>query len=336
MAQSEDPLTRSQPFDDADADYAQSQRIRSDIERTRSRMDSTFDALEEKLTPGQLLEEGWHLFKGGSSAGLHRAWRIARQHPMPAAVVGLGLGWLMVESSRRSGRSHGGDGRYRVDDGGRAVPGALAKAAHAVKGAAGSARETLSDTAGKVGDWAGEATDKVGKVAGQAREKVGELAGQAREQASELGGRAKEQLRHARLGFWQLMEEGPLAVGGAALALGVLAGLAVPSTRKEDEWMGETRDHLLDEAKEMGREALEKGKQVATAAVDTVKQEVEHQGLTPDALAEKVRAVGREAKNAVQEEAKRSLGDLTGKVEAPKPPGAEAKVEELEPELARR
>ena len=62
---------------------------------------------------------------------------------------------------------------------------------------------------------------------------------------------------------WRAMEERPLAIGAAALALGVVAGLMAPSTRKEDELMGETRDRLMERAKEVGEEALEKGKQVA-------------------------------------------------------------------------
>ena len=54
-------------------------------------------------------------------------------------------------------------------------------------------------------------------------------------------------------------------VGAAVLAVGVVTGLLIPSTEKEDELMGETRDHLLDEAKEAGQQALDKGKHVAEA-----------------------------------------------------------------------
>jgi hypothetical protein len=42
-----------------------------------------------------------------------------------------------------------------------------------------------------------------------------------------------------------------------------LIGLALPSTRLEDERMGEASDGLVEKAKETGQEALDHGKQVA-------------------------------------------------------------------------
>jgi gas vesicle protein len=62
-----------------------------------------------------------------------------------------------------------------------------------------------------------------------------------------------------------------LAVGGAAL--GFLAGLVLPSTRVEDEHLGEISDEIKDNAKEAGHEALERGKDVAQSAIETAKDE---------------------------------------------------------------
>ena len=90
-----------------------SEEIRSQIDRTRSDMDETFAALDAKMTPREIGLEIWNLFKGGSSTGASKVWQIAREHPMPTAVVGLGLGWLVVESSRKADGASGYDGRYR-------------------------------------------------------------------------------------------------------------------------------------------------------------------------------------------------------------------------------
>ena len=147
------------------------------------------------------------------------------------------------------------------------------------------------------------AKDRVAEAAGTAREKASELSWQARE-------RARYRARQARVGFWETMEERPLALGAAALALGVVAGLMIPSTRKEDELLGETRDRLMERASEVGEDALEKGKQVAHVAVDTLKEEAERQDLTPEKLAEKVRTVAKEATNTVKEEGKRQASEL--------------------------
>ena len=254
MAESKDAQTGTER-------HPTSAEIRSEIERTRAEMDQTFDALERKMTPGQILEEAWHLTRGGTRVGASKLWQVAREHPLPATVIGLGLGWLLVESSR-------GDGRER------------------------SSRVL--------------------------REKASALGERSREKATEIGHRTRYQARRAQRSFWELMEENPLAVGVATLGLGVLAGLSLPSTRREDEILGERRDRLVDRLEEAGREALDKGKQVASTTVDTLKEEVQSAGLTPSGLAEKVREVGRHTKEAVKEEVK-SQG-LTGGVTTPSAP----------------
>jgi len=139
-----------------------------------------------------------------------------------------------------------------------------------------------------------------------------------------------------RGGFWETMEERPLALGAAAIALGVVAGLMIPSTRKEDELMGETRDRLMERAKEVGGEALEKGKQVAHVAVDTLKEEAERQDLTPEKLVEKVRTVAKEATNTVKEEGKRQASELKETVKGDTTAGVNAGIEQPEPELSRK
>ena len=99
------------------------------------------------------------------------------------------------------------------------------------------------------------------------------------------------------------MEECPLAVGAGFLALGALLGLAMPRTRCEDEFMGEQSDHLKHRAKEMGQDAVERGKHVAEATLQTVKEDVGQEGLTPGTLGQKLQHVAAEALHAAEEAA---------------------------------
>jgi len=62
-----------------------------------------------------------------------------------------------------------------------------------------------------------------------------------------------------------------LVIGGAAV--GFVAGLLLPSTRLEDEHMGEMATEIKDAAKEVGQDAFERGKDVAQSAMETVKEE---------------------------------------------------------------
>ena len=314
MAEREDFLTDTGFGSDRSSD-----QIRSDIDRTRADMDETFSALESKLTPGQVLEEAWGLFKGGSSAGATRLLRVVREHPLPAAVIGLGVGWLLVERSRSLDKNFDGYSEFDFEEDWDSEPSRLATVREKVKDVASSAREAVSGAADTVGEKASHLKDEALDLGHKAKDQALGLGHKAKDQAGQLKRKAKTQVRRARTGFWQTMEENPLLVGAATLALGVIAGLAIPSTDVEDEWMGETRDQLLDQAKELGQEALDKGKQVAGTVVDTVKHEAENQGLTPQGLVDKVKTVAQEATNTAKEEVKKQAPALAQPELAGKP-----------------
>jgi len=321
MAQTEDFVTRDS---DPEAGGGRSSReIRSEIDRTRSDMDETFAALDAKLTPKEIGLELWSLFKGGSTTGASKLWQVAREHPMPAAVVGLGLGWLMVESARKPDSYDGldrGDHRYSRGSSYRQGyagtgsysgyetdedSGVLSTAKDKVHDVTDSAKDALSSAGDKASDLGHQVADKASTLGHQVADKASGLGHQVTGKASDLRRQAKTQVRRARVGFWQTMEENPLMVGAATLALGVVAGLLIPSTDREDELMGETRDHLLDEAKETGQQMLDKSKHVAEAVAGKVKQEARNQGLTPEGVVDKVKNVAKEATNTAKEEAKR-------------------------------
>jgi hypothetical protein len=113
------------------------------------------------------------------------------------------------------------------------------------------------------------------------------------------------------------IEERPLAVGVAALAIGLLAGVALPATRREDRLLGDARDDLLDSAREAGRDALEKGKEVAWSAVERVKESVREQELAPDQLVEKARHVARDAAETLRDAEREVVHGLDGTAATP-------------------
>jgi Protein of unknown function (DUF3618) len=90
------------------------QRTASDIERdldhTRAEMGQTIDALQERLSPGQLFEQALGYFSSGSGRSMadgaaeftQNFGRAIRDNPIPFALVTTGLVWLMLARSRRS------------------------------------------------------------------------------------------------------------------------------------------------------------------------------------------------------------------------------------------
>jgi gas vesicle protein len=115
--------------------------------------------------------------------------------------------------------------------------------------------------------------DKVSEATSRAREAVAGTAQRASD-ATPSGGDVKRTARRAA----GLAQENPLGLAIGAAALGFLAGLAVPSTRVEDERLGPVADQVKEQVRQTGQEALERGKQVAQTAVQTAKEEGQQHG----------------------------------------------------------
>jgi len=313
MAQGKDQL--------GDRPSAGSQQARANIDVTRQAMDRTIEAIEGKLTPGQLLLEGLNLLGKGGTTGANKLVELARDHPVPAAVIGVGVGMMIRDASQKKTASqtgvyaagYGYEGGFpgtsaRVYDEG---PGAASRAVHSAKERVADARDTVTDAAHTaretVADAAQTAKETVSGVVETARETARETAASMEERAARFKQRAHVQVRDAKIGFWQTLDEKPLVVGAAAIAIGVVAGLLIPNTERENEMLGDTRDEMLRRAQEKGRDVLEKGKHVAQAAAVTLKTEAQEQGLTPSAIAEKVRTVGRDTVDKARAEAQREF-----------------------------
>ncbi len=76
-----------------------------------------------------------------------------------------------------------------------------------------------------------------------------------------------------------MMDENPLALGLAALAVGVVVGLSIPSTEVENQYLGETRDQLLDRAKGLAQQTA----QQVTSTAEQFAQEVKEKVTAPTA-----------------------------------------------------
>jgi hypothetical protein len=132
------------------------------------------------------------------------------------------------------------------------------------------AKEAVSDKVESV-------KSKVSDTATRAKEAVAGTASRAGD-ATPSSGEVKQKTRQVA----GMAKENPLGLAIGAAAIGFLAGLAVPSTRIEDEKLGPVADQVKDKVKETGQEALDRGKQVAQdvagSAADTAKQSAQEHG----------------------------------------------------------
>jgi ElaB/YqjD/DUF883 family membrane-anchored ribosome-binding protein len=75
-----------------------------------------------------------------------------------------------------------------------------------------------------------------------------------------------DDMKHRAQQAGGIVKENPLGLAVGAAAAGFLTGLLIPSTRVEDEQMGEMAEGVKHQAMEAGREAFERGKHVAGEA----------------------------------------------------------------------
>ena len=152
-------------------------------------------------------------------------------------------------------------------------------------------RAEMTETVEAVGykaDVPSRAKDAVSEKMENVKSKVGDTATRAKEavagttsrvgEATPGRGEVSQQTRRVA----GLAKENPLGLAVGAAAIGFLAGLAVPSTRVEDERLGPVADQVKDKVKETGQEALDRGRQVAqevaSSAADTAKEQTQEHG----------------------------------------------------------
>jgi ElaB/YqjD/DUF883 family membrane-anchored ribosome-binding protein len=290
--------------------------IRGDIEDTRANMSSTIDAIQEKLSPQRLTEQAKDAVRDATvgrvqdmASNITETARdtgstlmdTIRENPLPAALVGIGVGWLFLSARRRAterdrwryepgyyDRGYGrygarGYGRYGARDYGARDYGASGSGRSANGypydryGQYGSSQYGFSQPSreenGKMNQLADTAKDKLSDAGNRAQE----MTDTAKERAGDMAEQAQWQAQRARGWLERTWEENPLVVAGAALAAGALVGLSIPETAAERELLGEASGNVLqkaaDTAQEVTQNASEKAQQtMRDATPDASKQ----------------------------------------------------------------
>ena len=214
-----------------------------------------------------------------------------RENPIPAAMAGLGLVWLLMNRRNAANRAE-----YRGTLGGpaergmRQIAGRVQHVAHDVMDQASGAAQKVGNKADslahRASGQAGEYVDQAGQLAHRMQDQAGEIVHYAQDHAGQMA-------RQARRTVQSTFEENPLAIAAVALALGTAVGLALPATELENEWMGETRDHLMERAGEVAHESLGKAQHAVEQLVTGETEHATGNGAADGKKASAHRADGR-------------------------------------------
>ena len=210
-----------------------------------------------------------------------------KTNPIPAALVAVGLGWLIVSGMKSGGGGVRRDNRIRarsrdqwygyreggpyegIDEDGYAY--AYRHEQADLSEGSDAPRRVLRKgqrVAEGVGHKAQDVAERAKSVASETQHKVADkaehLVSDARSVARNAGQkgrrvvrRAGAQARRAEQGFERQLRDNPLAFGAVAVAIGAAIGLLLPNTEVEDRLMGAKKDRLLDTAKDKAQSAAQ-------------------------------------------------------------------------------
>ena len=253
--------------------------VEREVEASRGNLDRTVDALREKMTPGQLFDEASRAMGGAGQQVVTKFVEQAKENPMPLAVMGLGLAWLMTTSGKSQPSAPQG---YRP------------------------AQDWVSGQPG-VNDRLHAAGDKVSDLVAEARDKVSGAASSMSDIKRTAVGAAGDYADRAQRSFAQILEREPLLLGAAGLLVGAAIGAALPPTEVEDRMVGRTRDKVLEKGKDLAQSGMQQAGEVAQTAYTALKTELQESADSGASAAER-------AENAVRAgaEAVRSGSDANG------------------------
>ncbi|MEO7157177.1 MAG: DUF3618 domain-containing protein, partial [Vicinamibacterales bacterium] len=233
-------------------------------------MSETIDALQEKLKPANLVADATDRVKSATtekvrnmaesasetaqemyrstSQGAYGMIEEVRQNPIPALMIGAGVAWMIMDRSRNR---DSGDGYGRNGWDGRSSRSGASGSGY------GSSYGRDSSRYGRDSSFGNDASTRYGATYSDtdSSSETG-LADRAREAISQAGTATQRTTRRAQSQLQRLLNDNPLLVGACAVVIGAAIGAALPETERENEWMGDARDSVIDRAQELAHNAV--------------------------------------------------------------------------------
>lgn len=257
--------------DDSRKDPATLER---EINQTRAQMDQTLGALEQKFSPGQLLDQALGLVKehgGDFASNLNNS---IKQNPVPVVLTAVGIAWMMMSSNRPpESATYVDDTDYEPLD--------TRYEYEPMENFEGDD----SEHTGGVREKMSEAGERLKAGTEATRRKLVRSKDAMASGISRTAETAQAQAQRARHGFNQLLEEQPLILGALGIALGAAIGAALPTTEQENRLLGPARDQAMSTLKQKGAESYERVKDTVEQVAEDAKEklsDVSHESLSGD------------------------------------------------------
>jgi ElaB/YqjD/DUF883 family membrane-anchored ribosome-binding protein len=256
------------------------QQLRAEIAETRERLANDLGAIGEKFTPEHVAGTAKEMARHTAERVSHRVQRAgsgavdyARENPIPLALIGIGVGWLIASSIRSRRLEHTMATpyypTYHEDDSYRYAQGTSGELVLEHE----QYRATPpSEERSKVSQAASRVKERVGHTG----ERIGHTGQRVWRRAKNAGHRTREQVQHgvhqAGDNLSRMMDEKPLALAAVAFAAGAGVGLLLPAMRHEPRIIGDARQRLMDQAQDKLQHVKDVAQRAATQAKESVQE----------------------------------------------------------------
>jgi hypothetical protein len=213
-------------------DNKTSAELEREVEAQRNRVEARIGEIKDRLSPGQLLDEALSYTKSGGAQFASNLGQQALANPLPVALIGVGLAWLMAPNAGGSA-SHAASPSY--DDESypyaRAGAGGLRRVSHSADDTGQWWSEFETDTGDvykarstEQGSRSGHFTDKAGRIFSGFIDDAGNRIRQFQDEAGNTLGDAQGWANHS----WHDLQRG---IGHAMHGVRSAASSAMSGTR---------------------------------------------------------------------------------------------------------
>lgn len=225
--------------------------LQDQIESTRHSIDDILARLADRLDPRSLFADITNLFlnrsdsfdleevKDSVSNSLREVGRKAKENPIPVA-----LGCIVIASLFLKKRSR------------------LGKAEEVLRDVADEVTDGVADAKRKLGRKVEETKESLREAASAGKEAILERSASARQSLAEFTETGREKLGEFASDAVSKGENHPIGLAVGALAVGFLAALVLPTTRKEKAVLGDSADRTISRLKATGTDIANEAKSV--------------------------------------------------------------------------
>jgi len=248
--------------------------IERNIDARRANIENIVDALENKLSPGQLIDQALAFTKENGGEFFGNLGTSIKNNPMPALLTTVGVAWLMLGQNQKPGYSTGSSGSSMFGDLADRFSGAAHSVTEAFSGASAHARESGHHASDKVSQFGESASQTLGDFKQQAGAQTSAMKDKLSSSAGSAQDALLRQSRNLQGSFQYMLREQPLALAAMGIALGAALGAALPTTEKENKVFGKASDDMAQKAKSTVSEAWETVSDAGVNMADDLKSTV--------------------------------------------------------------